>query len=108
MSHSVSPGQRNWFYVCVSSYNCLPLKILLLVVAGGDNSQEYLSTLRSPQRADSAAGCQSASEPLLRLVCNVAKPLRWKGLFLVILPRKCLAAAGTHNLIPSRCIRVGD
>lgn len=59
MSHSVSPGQRNnWFYVCVRSYDCLPLKILLLVVAGGDNSQEHLSTLRSPQRADSAAGCQ--------------------------------------------------
>lgn len=79
LSHSVSPGQRNhWFSACVSSYICLSLKVLLLVVAGENNSQEHLSTLRSPQQADSAAGCQCALEPLLRQVCSVAKLFRVK------------------------------
>lgn len=69
--------------------------------------QECLSTLRSPQQADSAAGCQSGSAALLRLACSVAKPLGMyvnlhSDLFLVhgvFLPRKCLAAAVTYSLV---------
>ena len=33
------PGwENNLFYICVCSYNILPLKVLLLIVAPGDNS----------------------------------------------------------------------
>ena len=111
------PGwKENLFYTCVSSYNLCPWQFCSWRSLEKITPQEPVSTLRSPQQADSAAGCQSGSGALLRLVCNVAKPLGKhvnlrSGLFLVhsvALPRKCPAAAVTHNLILSCCVRVGN
>jgi len=72
MPHSVipitPPGQadRKICFNSVSSCNSLPMAVLLLEEV---IPPEHLSTLRSPQEADSAAGCQSGSGAVLRLMC---------------------------------------
>lgn len=109
MSHSVIPitppglAERKICFNNVSSCNSLLLAVLLLIVGRRGDSHRTLSTLRSPQEAGSAAGCQSGSGAVLWLVCNVAKPVRtyvipqlFHG---VALPRKCPAVSVTHNLI---------
>lgn len=69
-------AERKICFNSVCSCNSLLLAVLLLIVARKGDSPRTLSTLRSAQEADSAAGCQSGSEAVLWLVCNVAKPLR--------------------------------
>lgn len=71
------PGRKeNLFYLCVSSWNFYAWKYCYGLLLEEMIPQGRISTLRSPQQAHLAAGCQGASGALLRLVCEVAKPLR--------------------------------
>lgn len=111
--HSCSTRRAGWKenqLYSVSSCNDLPLAVLSLPVARAHSPGTFKHS------EVSRAGCQSASGAPLSPLCPVATPLSiyvnlHSDLLLVhrvVLPRTCLPAAVTHNLILSCCVRVGD